>query len=391
MTGSDESGEDMESGRVNRANDHTVIWAERPLPNNGTDFTGDAILIVEVAKDTDEPDKWENRGYVPGHRLDGIVGVGWGELFPSSAPGGTGVVGKGGFNQGTGVVGFGGGGPGPGFDGGGPGPAFGGIGVQGVGGGQTAPTWDPNVPPGSGVVAQGGRQTDISNGLRLPHGAGIVAMGGGSGKPLPPLLDTGSLGVYAQGAEAEIRSVPSDSGTTTIGPLTPGAGVLGRGGVPIPRRGPLAAGVIGLAGDTPIPNIGETGDTGVYGSGPTGVFGHGPIGTRGQGDAGPGIHGVGMGNESRGGMFEAVRSAQVQLVPFNLGRQLPSPVTVTPQAIPAGREGPLLPRDGRGGDLMAVEDTARHCTLWFCTDGTDGSRPARWAQVLLGPSFDGTA
>jgi hypothetical protein len=86
--------------------------------------------------------------------------------------------------------------------------------------------------------------------------------------------------------------------------------VLGRGGVPAPPEGPVAAGVIGLAGAVPIPNISETGNTGVYGSGPTGVFGRGD---------GPGIHG--LANRDRGGIFEsgergAEPIAQLRLVPL---------------------------------------------------------------------------
>ena len=50
MAGSDESGEDMEAGRTNRAEDQTRIWAQR---ENGEDFNGDVIFVVEAARDID--------------------------------------------------------------------------------------------------------------------------------------------------------------------------------------------------------------------------------------------------------------------------------------------------------------------------------------------------
>jgi hypothetical protein len=221
-------------------------------------------------------------------------------------------------------------------------------------------------------------------------------------------METGGIGVYAQGAEATLTMVPplDETGSTIIGvpnvpsgPLAPGAGVLGRGGVPIPpAQGPVAAGVIGLAGGLPIPDVFETGDTGVYGAGPTGVFGHGPIGVRGQGDTGvrgqgggngSGVHGVSL-DAGRGGVFESARSAQVQLIPQVVRASFPNSVPVTPQEIPVKRgEGVVsLPKDGRGGDLLALTDDQGQCTLWFCVRG-EGAGPAQWAQVLLGTSVVG--
>jgi hypothetical protein len=208
-------------------------------------------------------------------------------------------------------------------------------------------------------------------------------------------METGGVGVYAQGVEQTVTmGSPVDETGSTItgpnvpsGPLAPGAGVLGRGGVSASPRGTVAAGVIGLAGGMPIPNISETGNTGVYGAGTTGIFGHGPVGVRGQSDSGPGVHGIA--NSGRGGMSESVRSAQVQLVPQEVRAPFPNPVSVTPTATPTGREGVQLPKNGRAGDLLTLMDDQRQCTLWFCVKGESGAGPARWAQVLLGPSFDG--
>jgi hypothetical protein len=241
----------------------------------------------------------------------------------------------------------------------------GGIGVHGIGGISTSVF--PNAPiAGAGVVAQGGRVLDNFNNERLPHGAGVIAMAGGSGKPIPSLADTGSVGVFAQGAEAELRTVNFAGDNIVVGPTAPGAGVLGRGGVFIPPEGPVAAGVIGLAGGVPIPDISKTGNTGVYGAGSIG---------------------------GRGGMFESTRSAQVHLVPQQALEPFPPRVPVGPTEFLAERGGLAgkLPKDGRGGDLLALMDNQRQCTLWFCVRGQDGGDPAQWAQVLLGSSFNGQA
>jgi hypothetical protein len=278
----------------------------------------------------------------------------------------------------------------------------GGIGVHGIGGSQSEPTWNPNDPPGTGVLAQGGRQAEF-NKLRLPHGAGVVAIAAGSKQPIPPIVDgsgmsvTGGVGVYAQGAEAKVETLNIDGVPTVVGPTEPGPGVLGRGGVPIPRDRAVAAGVIGLAGDVPIQPFLETGNTGVYGKGPIGVHGRSDAGPGVEGSSGKGIGVIGQSDSDRGGLFSSGRSAQVLLQPFDLHATLPAPVPITATAIPSPQEGPKLPRDGRGGDLMAVIDKKHQCTLWFCVGGAifgpDGIvlNPASWAQVLLGPSFIGVA
>ncbi len=396
MAGATGSGQEMQTGRTNRAEGRTILWAQ--VPPGQSNFNGPAILIVEKAKNAEDPDDYdEGESFVPSNQFDGIVGIGSSGSGPANfggTPGGTGVVGKGGRNQGSGVFGLGGGTPEPGNRG------EGGIGVHGLGGGKIDLHADPAIPPGAGMVGQGGRQDDNGNTLRLPHAAGVIGIGGGTGRnkdllPLHTLTETGGVGVYAQGAEATMTMTPPPSdGSGSIpganvpsGPVAPGAGVLGRGGVPIPPEGPVAAGVIGLAGGVPIQDISETGNTGVYGAGPTGIFGHGPVGVRGQSDSGAGVHGVA--ESGRGGMFESVRSAQVQLVPQEVRTPFPTPVTVTPKEIPAGRdEGLQLPKNGQGGDLLALMDDQRHCTLWFCVRGGAGA-PAQWAQVLLGTLFEG--
>lgn len=394
MAGATGSGQDMQTGRTNRAEGRTILWAQ--VPPEQSNFNGPAILIVEVAKDAEDQDDYENGdSFVPSNLFHGIVATGWSGGSASNfggTKGAAGVIGRGGRNEGTGVVGLGGGTPEPGNGG------AGGIGVHGLGGSQVGFFADPATPPGAGVIGQGGRQDDKSNTLQLPHAAGVIGIGGGTGLnkdflPNHTLMETGGVGVYAQGAEQTVTMVPPSDETGTIpgpdvpsGPLAPGAGVIGRGGVPIPPEGDVAAGVIGLAGGVSIPTIAETGNTGVYGAGPTGVFGHGSVGVRGQSDSGPGVHGIA--DSGRGGMFESVRSAQVQLVPQEVRAPFPLRVTVTPTAIPGGPEGVKLPKDGRAGDLLALMDDQKQCALWFCVSG-DGGGPAQWAPVLLGPSFEG--
>lgn len=394
VAGATKSGEEVQTGRTNRGEGRTILWAD--VPPGQPNFNGPAILIVEVAKDAEDPDDYENGDrFTPANQIHGLMATGWSSGSASNfggTPGAAGVIGRGGRNEGTGVVGLGGGTPEPGSGG------FGGIGVHGLGGPQADFFADPAAPPGAGLVGQGGRQSPTGNTLRRPHAAGVIGIGGGTGPkldalPAHTLTETGGIGVYGQGAEATVTMVPPSDETGTIpgpnvpsGPRVPGAGMLGRGGVPVPPRGPAAAGVIGLAGGAPIPDIAETGDTGVYGAGTTGVFGHGPTGVRGRSDSGAGVHGVA--DRGRGGIFGSVHSAQVQLAPQETRAPFPAPTSATPMAFPGDREGVKLPKDGRGGDLIALMDDQRQCALWFCVRGADGG-PARWAQVLLGPAFEG--
>ena len=213
------SGDDVEAGRVTTAESTTDILGAIPSEQD-VDFNG--FVILRVAPQ-------------PGEliTLNGIHGVGNnGAIGPVALPGGTGVIGFGGPNEGTGIAGLGGGVH-----------SRGGIGVHGTGGSTRAiPSFDPNEPPGAGVIGQGSRMDDDSNFPRLSHGAGVIALAGGSDKPIPSLAETGSIGLYAQGAEAKVSQINLDNVDTVVGPLAPGAGMLGRGGLSIPREGPVAAG-----------------------------------------------------------------------------------------------------------------------------------------------------
>lgn len=401
MAGTVHSNEDMQSGRVNHCEDFTAIWTQRlegeEEPGEDKNFKGNAMFIVEVSPFQPEGQDFPFNDWTPKKPIDGIVGSGWSGARSAVVPtniGGVGVIGNGGTNQGTGVLGRGGG------------EGIGGIGVHGIGGSLPVGFRDHREPPGIGVLGQGGRQSDNDNNFRLPHGAGIVGLAGGSKKPVPPLEETGSVGVYGQGAEAEMRTVPDGTGTgqnIDVGPMAPGPGVLGRGGVPIPRdRNKVAAGVIGLAGDTPIPPISKTGDIGVYGQGPTGVSGEGTnYGVKGKGTTGvfadgssTGVYGYcanhigvqaetesGLGvfglasDTGRGGAFQSRQSAQLWLVP---------------QRRRTDRELPRLPKDGRCGDIICTLGEDDKCSLWFCVQGeVEGVTPARWARFQLGTPIDG--
>ena len=416
MSGADESNDDLVSGRTNRANDTTRIWAENQytditigpidLGEFRTPFSGTTIFQVEVAGDSDEDGEFR-----PPDPLDAIVGVGW-SAKDAGKSGGTGVTGLGGEVGGIGVLAKGGaGGTGLHADAGGDatgvvglgGPASGtgvfglgsggerferrgrgGIGVHGVGGHALLQPGPDDVPPGVGVFGQGGAVPD-SNSDRIPLGTGVIGVGGDAGnKDLPPASEAGNAGVFGQGADARIRTIIDGSTAILDGPDEPGAGVVGRGGVADGDRLLPAAGVVGVAGGQSKPPHLETGDVGVFGLGTTGL--------RGRGLDGPGVDG--RSRRDRGGVFAADRQAQVNLEPQLVRTKLPPGSPVTPRAISAGeleRGIVSLPRDGRAGDLMTLIDDARSCTLWFCVRGIDGAGPASWAQVLLGPSFPGQA
>jgi hypothetical protein len=425
MAGSDESGEDMESGRVNRAEDRTIIWAQRTAESP---FNGDSVFIVERAGDIEDDDF-----SVPFERVHAIRGVGLGD--------GAGVIGLSGLHTqydaehliDVGVFGVGNTGV--------RGEGFGNPGVEGLG--KDRPF---NAIDGVGVFGRGGRQPDDRNDDRKPHGPGVVGLGGGRSRKLDHHDIVQSVGVFGQGAEAETRTVDG----VEHGPRQPGAGVVGRGGESIPR-GTVAPGVVGWAGGAdPLPVPVFTGDIGTLGYGGTGVTGialagpgvHG-IGSDGEGGAvpnrgqiGPGVlaeGGVGLrpgatdvfmhaagviglsgeqnppatetneigvygrgregvkgfGSASRGGRFQSQRSAQVNLVPAKRAHGRDQVAVIPTVLANPGMQGPELPRDGERGDLMSVVNDDAVCTLWFCVESPSGAGPARWAQVLLGPLFDG--
>lgn len=124
--------------------------------------------------------------------------------------------------------------------------------------------------------------------------------------------------------------------------------------------------------------------TGVTGEGThIGVLGicEKDIGVLGQTKDGRGIYGTAYGT-GRGGLLTSSSSAQLLLSPQN--RHL-----VDLQG------NPIMPKDGKGGDIMCIIDSNGNCSLYFCVEsevpaaGVFPGIPARWARVLLGPPFEG--
>jgi hypothetical protein len=254
MSGADESNDDLVSGRVNRANDQTTIWAENaytsfdPIPGGSvwTDFNGSRIFVIEVAQDSEN--SGDASAFKPSSPLDAIVGVGWSAQLAGQSGGigvtgiggevgGTGVFAKGGESgrglladaggDASGVVGLGGPRAGTGVFGLGSGGerllrrGRGGTGVHGVGGHAHLQPGPNDVPPGVGVFGQGGRIVEENrDGVLL--GTGVIGVGGDAdNKDMPSAADAGSVGVFGQGADAPVKMIVEDDGTTTKGAEAP--------------------------------------------------------------------------------------------------------------------------------------------------------------------------
>jgi hypothetical protein len=152
------SGDEMEAGKITTAENITDLVGARPS-NSNDDFSGEVIFRVGPhAKLTLTPRK----------SLDGIYGIATSGL--NQLPGGTGVVGFGGYNEGTGVRGHGG----ESYAGGG------GTGVHGIGGrgSQYSLASTSFRPPGIGVLGIGG---DVPTGAppKMPGGIGVQGVAGG--------------------------------------------------------------------------------------------------------------------------------------------------------------------------------------------------------------------
>jgi hypothetical protein len=129
--------------------------------------------------------------------------------------------------------------------------------------------------------------------------------------------------------------------------------------------------------------------TGVWGRTNGGVGVHGEsVGKQGQSGKG-GVH-AGVFGESdggRGGVFQSKQQAQLQLVPRDVSggrqRQLDQLADT-----PISTAYPLLPKEGRAGDVIVTRDERGDVRLWFCVREFSGRKPAGWAPVLLGETFD---
>jgi hypothetical protein len=183
-----------------------------------------------------------------------------------------------------------------------------------------------------------------------------------------------ALGVGVTGSQCGVYGESSHSPVGTRPPISnvpEGTGVAGAGD---------SCGVQGSSQKIGIIGSGGKGGTGVFGVSESGT------GVSGNSSDGDGV--VGKSLDGRGGVFGSDHLAQVQLVPQDLGIE-PFDAVVTPVKVIPIKEAPALPTGGRGGDLIAVKDNSKQCTLWFCVEDEDGGRAAQWAQVLLGDAFDG--
>ncbi|MFI6051314.1 hypothetical protein ACIBCO_14635 [Streptomyces violascens] len=192
--------------------------------------------------------------------------------------------------------------------------------------------------------------------------------------------DTALPGVFGHGAPGVLGYAQGAARDTAWEAADPSA-VLGRAG---------GIGVRGKGNDGGVRGESEN-NFGVEGRSTLapGVRGQSTLGIGVHGEGSPGVSGLGSGN-ANGGQFESEAGAQLRLLPRRSDPLTP-PSPVTPSAIPVERgRGPELPRNGRAGELTTLQDPSGTCTLWFCVSDP-GAGPARWAQVLLGPTFDGRA
>jgi hypothetical protein len=346
MPGSEKSGDEMQSGRTNRAENRTRIWAQR---NAGEGFEGPAIFIVETAGDI-ENDDFEKPA--DAETIHGIMGsgngagagvIGFTKRHMSDDPQeelsaldfkhaeGVGVFGKGI----TGVVGQGD--------------------TNGVNSAGLPDDQKPRIEAGAGVVGRGGAGHDAA--------AGVVGFAGGcTGDPKGY-----EAGVFGQGATGVMGRGENGIGVEGFGSeLKPG--VVGFGGPGKDQSGNdvQGTGVIGIGNNQNIfPPFDQAIGTGVLGVGMNGV--------------------IGAGSGGRGGVFRADRDAQVRLVPEKVDE-----VKERPKFTPIAPTFPSLPKSGLVGDLMSVIDHLGQATLWFCVAQNSVTGDAQWAQVRLGDMFDGT-
>jgi len=232
------------------------------------------------------------------------------------------------------------------------------------------------IPEGNGVVARGlnGVVGYVHAATRdrpaeLDVHAGVHGIG-----------DSTSEGVYGRGRNGVV-GYETGAARDPAWEFSDPCGVAGNGGV-------AGIGVRGTGGNGGIEGRSQNGfgvdghsetSPGVSG---TSTFG---IGVLGAADDGDGV--MGTSRRGNGGVFESRRSAQLFLIPNDIG-PTNSSLPMTPSAINVSDRGVPLPARGRGGELMAVRDNQGTCSLWFCVQ--DGP-PAMWAQVLTGHAFPGTA
>ena len=352
------------AGRTTTAEFTTFVIGAVPSEQN-VDFDGDFIFVV-APQDGD---------LAPLGALNAIIGIGSNSITttPATTTGGTGVMGRGGPNRGTGIQGDGG---------------NGGSGVIANGGNGSRAVFHPLHPAGIGLLARGGRLLDNSEGAattnRAPNGPGVIGCAGGA--PLPDIgvgnaagstAVASNVGVFGQGGDA-VAEVNAGTPNFVLGALTAGAGVVGRGGVSksngtTPTHPPTdvsvipggeGAGVIGLGGSVVTPTLAGAVNAGVFGeltsgSGVSGLSTDG-IGVTGVSTTSPGVSGVNLSSDPAasapgvtgfaaancGGVFSSSSLAQLSLTPIAISG------TPTIEGLP--------------GDLLATIDRANVAHLWFC-------------------------
>jgi hypothetical protein len=348
------SGDDIVAGEPTTAYTTTMLIAEIPEPKSSTDFNGEHILAVLPNNDM-------FGGLQPLSRLNGIVGQGF--------MGGIGVTGNGGLDGGAGVFGNGG--------------FRGGDGV--VGSGATGSDFANSGPnAGAGVVATGGVPTSavVSETNRRLNGPGLVAISGHTAHEVRFRV-TGNMGVFSGGGDGIEETRKVDGNRIVVGPGSPGAGVVGWGGLmrsnggneddPVETIIGAGAGVVGVAGNTDIPAdfvraVGVFGVSGndpghapifsEFGAGVVGACGQGP-GVMGTSQRGNGLHGIS--HDNRGAILESKKSAQLLLLPM---AKVPATAGTSPQV--KGYPGDLLVTYVTAQGVEGVPDGTSLAELWFC-------------------------
>ncbi len=241
------------------------------------------------------------------------------------------------------------------------------------------------MPESTGVHGRGGfTGVEGEGGLAGVHGFVTTAS--------TPAKATGVLG---EGHQQEIGVTGiSFAGNISDRQLGRAAGVIGASNAdsqkdPGDPRKLRSAGVVGLSlrsipAGVPFP-LPDPRENPIDGDG-TGVWGasRGGRGVHGESRDEAGV--FGESNSARGGVFQSTQQAQLHLVPkvVTTGQQRHMEETVISTAFP------ILPKEGIAGDLMATVDEHGNCRLWFCVRTEAGGRPAGWAPVVLGPTFDAT-
>ncbi|MCC3776138.1 hypothetical protein [Streptomyces sp. UNOB3_S3] len=256
---------------------------------------------------------------------------------------------------------------------------------------------------------------DVPEGVDAMHATGTVALPtGGAIGTIPP--GNGLVATGANGTVGYVHDAPRDkpqeqqahAGVLGVGTAA-SPGVFGRGAPGVVGYSQDAARDTAWEAEDPSAVCGRATGIGVRGKGDDGgvrgesennfgvegksVLGSGVRGASEQsagvyGEGSPGVFGFAAGT-GNGGMFESEKGAQLRLPPRKTSRLGPA-VPTTPDAVVVSelRRGPGLPKYGHAGEFTTLEDPSGKCTLWFCVSDP-GQGPARWAQVLLGPTFDG--